>query len=338
MNLTPMLDMGELDNTVVAGKPLDILVDDIAEDPDNSRTVFDIEYIEDELGPDIKQRGVISPVSVRKNPSGKTKWILNYGACRLRASIWAGKETIPAFIGEQFDSYDQFSENDKRRDLSAIEIMQFIKKRQLLGDSKGTIAKHMCKTNDAITRYLALDGAPPCIDVALNERRITAPRAAYDLRKLYKKQPGAVTQWCGEQDTITVASVKALKRALDSATVELSAEQGNNEQVTINADTPQDSIVSKQSAKPATKPKITKQTTTTSKAGKSAEKQASMKLNNPCLTVLFDGKKATVLLDRCPATYGCLLVCPVDSSQVIEVKSSDCVIVGLHNSYQWEPA
>ena len=53
-------------------------------------------------------------MSVRPNLQAPGRWMLNFGARRLRASRMAGMAEIPAFIDTTADSYDQVIENEQR--------------------------------------------------------------------------------------------------------------------------------------------------------------------------------------------------------------------------------
>src|SRR5450631_2864706 len=94
------------------GLPLQIAVGLIDEDPNQPRTEFDPARL-DELTQSITVRGVLQPVSVRPHPEAAGRWILNFGARRLRATKRAGKPTIPAYVDRKADRYDQVIENEQ---------------------------------------------------------------------------------------------------------------------------------------------------------------------------------------------------------------------------------
>jgi len=99
-----------------AGVPLQLPVDDIDEDLEQPRQEFDQESLV-ELAATIAGRGVRQPVSVRRHPGHPGRWILNFGARRLRAARLAGECTIAAFEDATADSYDQVIENEQREGL-----------------------------------------------------------------------------------------------------------------------------------------------------------------------------------------------------------------------------
>ena len=63
----------------------------------------------------LRTRVVRQPISVRSHPVAVGRWILNFGARRLRASRLAGKTTIPAYVDDTSDSFDQVIENLQSR-------------------------------------------------------------------------------------------------------------------------------------------------------------------------------------------------------------------------------
>lgn len=191
------------------GKPLDIPLADIEEDPDQPRKEFTPEAMQ-EMTDSIRARGVKTPVSVRTHPSKPGKWMLNYGARRYRGSHAAGRKTIPAFVDESHDDYDQVIENIQRDDLKPMELALFIKKRLDAGDQKKAIAKNLGKDGAIITQHLALIDPPACIEDAYSNGKCTSPKTLYELRGLHEKFPEQVEAWCADAAEITRKTVADL--------------------------------------------------------------------------------------------------------------------------------
>ncbi|MBL8052484.1 MAG: ParB/RepB/Spo0J family partition protein, partial [Nitrospira sp.] len=112
----------------VLGRPLHIPLKDIDEDPGQPRQEFDAASME-ELEQSVRIHGVKTPISIRPHPTEQKRWILNFGARRLRASRAVGKTTIPAFIDRSHTDYQQVIENLQREDLKPRELAMFIKKK-----------------------------------------------------------------------------------------------------------------------------------------------------------------------------------------------------------------
>jgi ParB family chromosome partitioning protein len=200
MNLTGLADLA---NAQLAnkGRPLELALGDVLPDPDNPRSA-DAERsaaaveAQEELDGDVASRGVKSPISVRPHPNVPGKFIINYGHRRYKAAHRSNLATIPAFIDEKFDSYDQVNENELRTGLTTRERALFIKGRLDAGDSKGEIAERMRKRNQTfITEHLALIDAPECVNRAY-AAGVTSARTLYDLRQAWQAFPAAVEAWC----------------------------------------------------------------------------------------------------------------------------------------------
>lgn len=192
-----------------SGKPLEIPLADIEEDPEQPRKEFSQEAMQ-EMTDSIRARGVKTPVSVRSHPTKEGKWMLNYGARRYRGSVAAGRLTIPAFVDESHDDYDQVIENIQRDDLKPMELALFIKKRLDAGDQKKAIAKNLGKDGAIITQHLALIDPPACIEDAYSSGKCTSPKTLYELRGLHEKFPEQVEAWCAEATEITRKAVAEL--------------------------------------------------------------------------------------------------------------------------------
>lgn len=195
------------------GKPLDIPLAHIEEDPDQPRKEFTPEAMQ-EMTDSIRARGVKTPVSVRPHPAKPGKWMLNYGARRYRGSLAAGRESIPAFVDESHDDYDQVIENIQRDDLKPMELAFFIKKRLDAGDQKKAIAKNLGKDGAIITQHLALIDPPACIEDAYSNGKCVSPKTLYELRGLHDKFPEQVEAWCADAPEITRKMVAELADVL----------------------------------------------------------------------------------------------------------------------------
>jgi len=113
----------EMQPGVVAELPLEC----VSLDLDQPRKDIDGGYIA-ELAADIKLRGVKQPITVRAHPEAPGRFLVKYGECRLRASVAAGKATVPALLDTEDGAadglsrlLDQVKENHIRRDLNPME-------------------------------------------------------------------------------------------------------------------------------------------------------------------------------------------------------------------------
>lgn len=195
------------------GKPLELPIADIDEDPDQPRKTFSEKMLK-EMADSIQQTGVRSPVSVRPHPSKPGKWILNYGARRYRGSIRAGKTTIPAFIDDTHDSYDQVIENIQKEDLSPVDIARFIQKREAMGEKKGAIAKRLGKPASFISKHAALIDLPVSLLLAHDQMRCRDLEALYLLATSYGDYPEQIDALCDANHTAFEATGEKITQAV----------------------------------------------------------------------------------------------------------------------------
>lgn len=224
----------------VLGRPLQIQVKDIDEDPAQPRQEFDTESMA-ELENSIRLHGVKTPVSIRPHPTEQKRWILNFGARRLRASKAVGKPTIPAFVDRSHTDYQQVIENLQREDLKPRELAMFIKKKMDDGEKQVHIAELLGVDRSMVTNHLALIDMPACIDEIYTTGKCVSAKTLYDLRNLYKEFPKEVEQWSGNAQEITRATVSALASQLKGLQKEKIAEpkgeRGNEERKPKSATT-----------------------------------------------------------------------------------------------------
>lgn len=188
------------------GKPLLLPVADIIEDPNQPRKSFSEKKLK-EMEASIRAKGVKVPISVKPHPEQSGKWIVNHGARRLRGSIMAEKETIPAFIDEAHDNFDQIIENLQRDDLEPMELALAIKDLMEKGHSQKEIASNLGKDSASITHILTLLDLPKCLDDAYRSGKSTSPKTLYELKAIYEKHPVHVEKWVSDNKEITRADV-----------------------------------------------------------------------------------------------------------------------------------
>jgi len=193
-------DLAALDvpGTTSNGQPLLLPVGDIDEDPEQPRREFDANALQ-ELAETIRQRGVRQAISVRPDLQASGRWVLNFGARRLRASKLAGLATIPAFVDASADSYDQVIENEQREGLKPLELALFVQKRLALGDKQADIAKNLGKSRQWVTLATALIEPPDWLLQAYREGRCRGMNELYELRRLHGQHAEAVADWVTKQ-------------------------------------------------------------------------------------------------------------------------------------------
>jgi ParB family chromosome partitioning protein len=178
-------------NTLGLGRGLDALIDTthvstagsssiseiplqyIYANPDQPRHDFDQEALE-ELAQSIKEHGVISPITLRKNSANN--YMIIAGERRYRASKMVGLETIPAYVRTAKDEQVMewaLIENVQREDLNAIEIALAYQK--LMDDHQLTqekMADRVGKKRATVANYLRLLKLPAEIQLGIKEKKI----------------------------------------------------------------------------------------------------------------------------------------------------------------------
>jgi len=191
------------------GKPLELPLDAIDFDPEQPRTRIDPAKLA-ELADNIKEHGVVVPISVRQHPSKKGRYIVNMGERRVRAALIAKLKTIPSFMEENCDPYAQASENVQREDLAGVDLAAFIAKRERAGDSRATIARKLGKPRSFITEIAGLIDCPSPIRKAYDEGRISDTRVMYQLVRAYREDTDSAQRILAGKDPITRERVEGM--------------------------------------------------------------------------------------------------------------------------------
>jgi ParB family transcriptional regulator, chromosome partitioning protein len=199
------------------GAPRMLRVADIDEDPAQPRKEFDDEPLQ-ELAQSIAQRGVLQAISVRRHPDQTDRWMLNFGARRLRASKLAGRTDIPATVNETATSYDQVIENEQREGLKPLELALFVRNQLAFGETQAEIARKLGKSPTLITMVCAMIDPPDWLMSAYRSGQCRSIAELYELRRLNERQPQRVAEVIAQGAPITRATVRAMKVAVAEPT------------------------------------------------------------------------------------------------------------------------
>ncbi len=137
------------------------------------RTHFDQEALE-ELASSIREIGVVSPITLRKNDDGT--YLLIAGERRFRAAGMIGLKSIPAYIRTAAD--DQVMEmalveNIQREDLNAIEIaLSFYRLMEEYQLTQERLSERVGKKRATIANYLRLLRLPAEIQIGIKDKKI----------------------------------------------------------------------------------------------------------------------------------------------------------------------
>ncbi len=149
----------------------------IEPNPKQPRSVFNEEAL-DELAESIRQEGVQEPIIVRRR--GEIYELVS-GERRVRASIMADQETVPAICREVSDT-DMLRlgliENIQREDLNAIELAQAYQKLiEEFGWTQEELADHVGKKRATVANMLRLLHLPDEVQRDVAEGKISMGHA-----------------------------------------------------------------------------------------------------------------------------------------------------------------
>lgn len=176
-----MLDFDQVENKIVEETPKDEIVEinisELMSNPYQPRKVFDDVALK-ELSESIKEHGVFQPIIVKKSVKG---YNIIAGERRAKASMMAGKTTIPAIIRDFTDDEMMqvaLLENLQREDLSAIEEAKAYKSIiEQLRLTQDDLAKKLGKSRSHITNMLGLLRLPLSVQDMVLYNKITMGHA-----------------------------------------------------------------------------------------------------------------------------------------------------------------
>ena len=291
--------------------PLELALDLIDEDPNQPRQESNPGFSKNnlkELAATIEQRGVKTPISVRENPDSSGRYIINHGARRFRAARLAKKDTIPAFVDEDYLEADQVIENLQRNALTAREIADFIGRELAKGQKKGNIARAIGKSNAFVSQHVTLLDLPEPIAQVFKTGRASDVTVINELVKLYKKHPDEVIAWIEDElQELTRSSVKLIREQLE-------------DELNAGPTTATAAVTAGDEKKPATKPAEEK---------KVAKKQDPNKLVKAILLIRHDDRPGRLALHKRPTTEGLAWIKYDDDGQEIETDLAALDLVAL---------
>jgi ParB family chromosome partitioning protein len=151
----------------------DVALDLIVTNSNQPRTFFDEEAM-GELAASIRELGVISPITLKKNNDGT--YLIIAGERRYRASKSIGLKSIPAYIRTAADEQVMemaLIENIQREDLNAIEIaLSFFRLMEEYKLTQEKLSERVGKKRATIANYLRLLKLPAEIQMGIKDKKI----------------------------------------------------------------------------------------------------------------------------------------------------------------------
>ena len=207
-------------------------IDCIEHNQNQSRQVYDEGELKN-LAKSIKDHGVINPIAVSGpfSRDGKKVYIVLDGERRLRASVLAGKKTIPAHIKdvEENDANNQLIisivANLQRVDINPIEEARAYKKLCDIGFTHFGIARMVGKGRTAIENRLFLLKFEPEVQDLYAERKLNLDMRVYYL--LQQMEP---------ELRVRTAKELALSGADQTGAIEICTKIVNHSEIKIKTD------------------------------------------------------------------------------------------------------
>jgi len=151
----------------------EVEMDQIFANPNQPRSHFDEDALT-ELATSIRELGVISPITLRKNDDGT--YLIIAGERRFRASKLVGLTTIPAYVRTAADEQVvemALIENIQREDLNAIEIaLTFYRLMEEYKLTQERLSERVGKKRATIANYLRLLRLPAEIQMGIKNKKI----------------------------------------------------------------------------------------------------------------------------------------------------------------------
>jgi len=151
----------------------EVEIDLIFANPNQPRSHFNEDALT-ELATSIRELGVISPITLRKNDDGT--YLIIAGERRYRASKLIGLRTIPAYVRTAADEQVvemALIENIQREDLNAIEIaLTFYRLMEEYKLTQERLSERVGKKRATIANYLRLLRLPAEIQMGIKDKKI----------------------------------------------------------------------------------------------------------------------------------------------------------------------
>lgn len=156
----------------------DIDIDLIDSNPDQPRTVFADEKLE-ELAQSIRENGLVQPILLRRKDNGRYQIVA--GERRWRASQRAGSQRISAVIRDiEDDKLLELAliENIQRQELNPIEeAVAYQRLMHGLGLTQEDVAKRVGKDRSSVANYVRLLKLPDSVQKLLEEEKLSMGHA-----------------------------------------------------------------------------------------------------------------------------------------------------------------
>lgn len=205
-NAAPSAQTGRTDRPVQT-----VAIDLIHPNPDQPRRNFREEDL-DELSASIRERGVIQPVILRRDPENIKQYQIVAGERRWRAAQRAELHEIPVVVRDLDDQSVleiALIENIQRADLNPIEeAMGYTQLLERFDYTQETLAKALGKSRPHLANMMRLLSLPPAVRLLVQDGKLSAGHA----RALITAPDPETLAFKAVRDGLTVRQVEDLVR------------------------------------------------------------------------------------------------------------------------------
>lgn len=163
---------------------VDVPLGDLRTNPHQPRKAFDPVSLQ-ELADSIAQHGLLQPITVRRDPKDKDKFVVIAGERRFRAHALLERPLIPAVITSGNADEIALIENLQREDLTPLEEAEALERLQKkYGYTQDELAKAVGKARSTVTNLLKLTSLPRRIKKECSTSNVATKSFLIELSKL----------------------------------------------------------------------------------------------------------------------------------------------------------
>lgn len=167
---------------------VDVPLQDLRANPYQPRKAFDPVGLQ-ELADSIAQHGLLQPITVRRDPKDKEKYVVIAGERRFRAHALLERPLIPAVITTGNADEIALIENLQREDLMPLEEAEALERLQKrYGYTQEELAKAVGKARPTVTNLLKLTSLPRKIKRECSTSNVATKSFLIELSKLPSKE------------------------------------------------------------------------------------------------------------------------------------------------------
>ena len=288
-------------------------------DERNARTVFDDESINQLVDSMLvindvtnEPRGILQPLSVKKDPENDGFFIINGGHRRLMAAKKAGLTEIPYFISDNTNHFDNVVDNLIREGLKTKDLANFVREALQEGLKTGDIANRLGKPASFVSDYSVyfemIDGIKNLHTSGLCENMQTLAK----LHRASKKYPDEIANYVESDIHFTPNNVSLFIRSL---------KEENKKELEKDLDV-------KANNEPKDTDPVKEQEQAEQGADQILANDKSDSIKKPLILVVFDEREAIVLVkQRVP--YGMVAIKYQDDGQELIVSVNDIALTAI---------